>query len=308
MSPIRTVALLTNPVAGHGKALAAAELAKARLTARGIDVLALAGTSAENARELARHAITTGVDALVVVGGDGMIHLALQSVVGTSTPLGVIPAGTGNDQAREYGWPRGRAEAAADVVADGHLTEIDVGVAETADGKRTLFGSVLASGFDSLVTDRTNRMSWPHGRARYNVAMLVEFAQLRARPVKITLADGTLIEQDALLVAVGNTKSYGGGMRICPAADPSDGLLDVTIGGASTRRKVLAQFPSIYRGTHVTRPEVRTVRTERLRIEMDGINAYADGDYVGPLPVDVSLLPRAVSVIVPGVVRGKEGY
>ena len=297
---IREIALLANPAAGHGKAMKAAERARARFAAKGVAVRDLRGNSPEHSRELALQAVTDGVDALVVVGGDGMIHLALPAVVGTSTPLGVIPAGTGNDQAREHGWPRTSAEDAADVVIAGKLKDIDIGVAETSDGRTTYFGSVLASGFDSLVSDRTNRMRWPHGRARYNVAMLAEFVNLRPLPFRVTLADGTVIEKDVLLVAVGNTKTYGGGMRICPDADPTDGLLDVTVGGATSRRKVLAQFPSVYKGTHVNRPEVQTFRTSSLRIESPGINAYADGEYVGPLAVDVSLLAKGASILVPG--------
>jgi diacylglycerol kinase (ATP) len=296
---IRDIALLTNPAAGHGKALAAADRAQARFAERGVQVRALVGDGPEHARELAREAVSDGVDALVVVGGDGMIHLALPAVVGTGTPLGVIPAGTGNDQAREHGWPRGAPERAADVVLDGSPKSVDVGVATTADGKRTYFGSVLASGFDSLVSDRTNRMSWPHGRARYNVAMLAEFVHLRPLPFAVTLADGTRVERDVLLVAVGNTKTYGGGMRICPDADPTDGMLDVTIGGAASRGRVLLQFPRVYKGTHVHDARVQTFRTPSLRIEADGINAYADGDLVGPLPVDVSVLPRGLTLLVP---------
>ena len=296
---IRQIALLTNPVAGHGRARDAAERAWSHFARRGVAVRHLVGTSAAESAEMAKEAAASGVDAIVVVGGDGMIHLALPAVVGTDVPFGVIPAGTGNDQARQYGWPRDSVEAAVNVVLDGRDQRVDIGVADTADGERTYFGSVLASGFDSLVSDRTNRMTWPHGRARYNVALLAEFVNLRPLPFRVVFADGTVVEQDLLLVAVGNTQSYGGGMRICPHADPTDGLLDVTVGLASPRRRVLAQLPAVYRGTHIDRPETLTFRTPSLRIESPGINAYADGDYVGPLPVEVSVLPKAAVFRVP---------
>ncbi len=296
---IRSVALVTNPAAGRGRAQGIAHRAAARLAERGVTVRELSGGTPEQSRALAATAVADGVDALVVVGGDGMIHHALPAVVGTGTPLGVVPAGTGNDQARFYGWPRSSPEAAADVIADGRTRSVDVGVAVTADGRRSLFGSVLASGFDSLVSDRTNRMRWPRGRARYNLAMLAEFANLRPLPCSVTTAEGETISEDVLLVAVGNTSSYGGGMRICPAADPGDGVFDVTIGAALGRRRVLAQLPSVYRGTHIDRPEARTLRTAALRIDSPGINAYADGEYLGPLPVDVTLEPRALTLLVP---------
>jgi diacylglycerol kinase (ATP) len=296
---MKHVALLTNPVAGHGKAIAATQRALARLHHHGVRVRELVGGDPDEGAQLAREAVADGVDALVVVGGDGMIHLALGAVAGTTTPLGVVPAGTGNDQARAHGWPRKSPEAAVDVVVEGVDQAVDLGEVTTADGRVQLFGSVLASGFDSLVSDRTNRMRWPHGRARYNVATLAEFVNLRPLPFRITLDDGTVIERDLLLVAVGNTRSYGGGMRIAPDADPTDGLLDVTIGGAGTRRQVLRLMPKVYRGTHVRHPQIEVVRTTGLRIESPGINAYADGEYLGPLPADVRLKPRAVLLRVP---------
>jgi diacylglycerol kinase (ATP) len=109
-----------------------------------------------------------------------------------------------------------------------------------------------------------------------------------------------VIERDLLLVAVGNTRSYGGGMQIAPGADPTDGLFDVTIGGAVSRRGVLRMMPHVYRGTHIANPKVEVVRTNSLRIESPSISAYADGEYLGPLPVEITLLPRAVHVLVRG--------
>jgi diacylglycerol kinase (ATP) len=98
---------------------------------------------------------------------------------------------------------------------------------------------------------------------------------------------------------VGNTRSYGGGMMIAPDADPTDGLFDVTIGGAGTRRAVLRLMPQVYRGTHVRHPKIEVVRTSSLRIESAGINAYADGEYLGPLPAEIRVRPRAAHVRVP---------
>lgn len=299
MTPVRRVALLANPAAGHGRAPRLAAAARDRFAELGIEVYDLLPGSAAQARALAEQAVADGVDALVVVGGDGMLHLALAAVVGSSTHLGAIPAGTGNDQARAHGWPRKSVADAVEVIAAGHTRRVDVGTIETAEGNRTLFGSVLAAGFDSLVSDRTNRMTWPHGRARYNLAILAEFVNLRPLSMRVSLEDGTVIDDDLLLVAVGNTGTYGGGMRICPDADPTDGLLDVTIGRAVSRRKVLRQLPAVYRGTHVHRPEVQTFRTRSLVIEAEGINAYADGEYIGPLPVRVGLMPGALTVLVP---------
>ncbi|MFJ2581514.1 diacylglycerol kinase [Kitasatospora aureofaciens] len=296
---IRRVALLSNPAAGAGHAAPAAHRAVARLRALGVDVDLREGCDPEDAVRLAREAVADGVDAVVVVGGDGMINLALQAVAGTAVPLGVIPAGTGNDHAREYGLPRDTPEAAADVIAAGRTRTVDLGRITAPDGTTRWFGSVLATGFDSLVSDRANHLRWPRGRMRYNLAILAEFANLRPLPFRITLADGTVIERDLTLAAVGNTRSYGGGMLICPGALPDDGLLDLTVVAAMPRLRIARFFPTIFKGTHIQHPEVETHRTPSLRIDSPGITSYADGEFIAPLPIDVSVDRGALRLLVP---------
>ncbi|MEV8321565.1 diacylglycerol kinase [Kitasatospora sp. NPDC056731] len=296
---IRRVAVLSNPAAGAGHAAPAAHRAVARLHALGLQVDRHAGRDPEDAVRLARRAVADGVDAVVAVGGDGMVNLALQAVAGTAVPLGVIPAGTGNDHARAYGLPLATPEAAADVVAAGRTRTVDLGLVTAADGTTRWYGSVLATGFDSLVSDRANRLRWPRGRMRYNLAILAEFANLRPLPFRITLADGTVIERDLTLAAVGNTRSYGGGMLICPDALPDDGLLDLTLVAAMPRLRIARFFPTLFKGTHTTHPEVTTHRTASLRIDSPAITAYADGEFIAPLPVDVSAAPGALHLLVP---------
>jgi diacylglycerol kinase (ATP) len=296
---VRRVAVLTNPAAGIGHAEPAARRAVARLRALGVEVEPQAGRSAEDAVRLAREAAADGVDAVVVVGGDGMINLALQALAGTPVPLGLIPAGTGNDHAREYGLPIAAPEAAADVIAAGRVRGVDLGRITGPDGAVRWYGSVLATGFDSLVSDRANRLRWPRGRMRYNLAILAEFANLRPLPFRITLADGTVIERDLTLAAVGNTRSYGGGMLICPSALPDDGLLDVTLVDAMPRLRIARFFPTLFKGTHISHPEVTTLRTESLRIESPGITAYADGEFITALPVEVTVVREALRLLVP---------
>ena len=119
----------------------------------------------------------------------------------------------------------------------------------------------MAAGFDSLVTDRTNRMRWPHGRMRYNLAMVAELSKLRLLPFRLTF-DGEELDTELTLAAFGNTKSYGGGMRICPDADPTDGLLDATMVASASRTKLIRLFPTVFKGTHVDLDEVRTARAQ----------------------------------------------
>lgn len=286
-------------MSGHGNAPHAAERAVAQLQRRGIDVCAIVGTDAAHARRLVDEALDRGTDALVVVGGDGVISLALQALATGDVPLGIVPAGTGNDHAREYRLPTGDPESAADVIADGHTETVDLGRIEDSSGAVKWFGTVMAAGFDSLVSDRTNRMRWPHGRMRYNVAMLAEISKLRLLPFRLTFDDGPEIRTDLTLAAFGNTRSYGGGMLICPGADHSDGLLDVTMITSASRTRLIRLFPTVFKGTHVDLDEVTTKRARTIRVECPGINAYADGDFALPLPVTVSAVPGALRLLVP---------
>lgn len=293
------VTVLTNPMSGHGNAPHAAERAVVQLQRRGIDVCAIVGTDAAHARRLVDDALDRGTDALVVVGGDGVISLALQALATGDVPLGIVPAGTGNDHAREYRLPTGDPEAAADIVADGHTETVDLGRILDTSGAVKWFGTVMAAGFDSLVSDRTNRMRWPHGRMRYNVAMLAEISKLRLLPFRLTFDDGPEIRTDLTLAAFGNTRSYGGGMLICPGADHSDGLLDVTMITSASRTRLIRLFPTVFNGTHVDLDEVTTKRARTVHVECPGINAYADGDFALPLPVTVSAVPEALRLLVP---------
>jgi diacylglycerol kinase (ATP) len=296
---ISRVTMLTNPASGHGTAPHAAERAVTHLQKRGVDVVAIAGTDAEHARRLVEGALERGMDALVVVGGDGIISLALQVLARTDIPLGIIPAGTGNDHAREFKIPATDPVAAADVVADGCTETIDLGLIRGDDGAEKWFGTVMAAGFDSLVTDRANRMSWPHGRMRYNLAMLAELSQLRLLPFRLVLDGGEEIVTDLTLAAFGNTRSYGGGMLICPDADPTDGQIDITMVASDSRTRLIRLFPTVFKGTHIELPNVTTARAKSIAVDSPGINAYADGELAMTLPVEVSAVSGALKILRP---------
>ena len=294
---IGRVTMLTNPASGHGNAPHAAERAIARFQQRGVDVIEIVGTDAEHARRLVDEALARGTDALVVAGGDGVISVALQALARGDVPLGVIPAGTGNDHAREYRLPTGDPEAAADVIADGWAETVDLGRIVNRDGVTKWFGTVMAAGFDSLVSDRTNRMRWPHGRMRYNLAMIAELSKLRLLPFRLSFDGGDEVRTDLTLAAFGNTRSYGGGMLICPNADHADGLLDITMAHSGSRTKLIRLFPTVFKGTHVDLDEVTTARAKSVSVDSPGINAYADGEFACPLPVEVSAVPGALKIL-----------
>ena len=299
MTEVGRVTLLTNPMAGHGNAPHAAERAVARFQERGVDVTEIVGRDAQHARDLVEGAINNGTDALVVAGGDGVISLALQALAHSDIPLGIIPAGTGNDHAREYGIPVGDPAAAADVIVAGHTETIDLGLIRASDDTTTWFGTVAATGFDSLVSDRVNRMRWPHGRMRYNLAIVAELSQLRPLPFRLVLDGDREIVTDLTLAAFGNTRSYGGGMLICPDAGHGDGLLDITMVSSGSRLKLVRLFPTIFTGTHVELDEVTTAQARKIWVECPAINAYADGEYACPLPAEISAVPGALTIFRP---------
>ena len=304
MTTISRVTVLTNPMAGHGNARHAAERAVVRFQQLGIDVVGIVGRDAANALELAREAVRDGTDAFVVVGGDGVIRLALQALAHSGIPLGIIPAGTGNDHAREYGIPTADPAAAVDVIAAGHTETVDLGRIRGSDGSDTWFGTIAATGFDSLVSDRVNRMRWPHGRMRYNLAILAEISQLHPLPFRLVFDGEREMIADLTLAAFGNTRSYGGGMLICPGADHSDGLLDVTMVRSGSRTRLIRLFPTVFKGTHIALDAVSTARARTVTVESPGINAYADGDYVCPLPAEISVETGALKILVPVVRQG----
>lgn len=292
------ITLFVNPTAGRGRGARAARPAASALRDAGFSVRTVLGDDPRDALARARAAVEEGTGALIAVGGDGMANLALQAVVGTGTPFGLVAAGTGNDFARALGMPLREPAAAGRMIADalkcGRVRDIDLG----RIGDRW-FGAVLASGFDSRVNDRGNRMRLPLGRFKYDLAIVAELAAFRPLPYRITLDGGEVREVEATLVAVGNGPSYGGGMRICPGADLTDGLFDITVVGECSRATLLRVFPRVYRGTHVGHPAITVLRAASVELAAEQVTGYADGEPVGPLPLTARCVPGALRVVGP---------
>jgi diacylglycerol kinase (ATP) len=287
---VSAIAVLVNPTAGRGRGARAADVAITHLQRAGLRILRFQGEDGDDSASLAQAAVADGVDALVVVGGDGLVNLAAQALKGTDIPLGIIPAGTGNDAARSLGIDRKDPLAAADLVIAGRRRAVDL-----ADAGGRVFVTVLAAGFDSLVNERANRLRWPRGQMRYNLATLAELRVFR--PLRYTLElDGVTRDLEAMLVAVGNMASYGGGLRMCEGAEPDDGLLDVVVIKPVSKPELVKVFPRLFKGTHVTHPQYERHRVSSVSIAAPGVVAYADGERVGPLPMTVRVLPGALRV------------
>ncbi|MFF7243140.1 diacylglycerol kinase [Embleya sp. NPDC008237] len=289
----REIAVFVNPTAGRGRGLKAASVAADLLRERGLTPHQVSAPGAAEGIARLRAVVRRGVDAVVAVGGDGTVAAALQAVAGTSTPLGVVPIGSGNDFARALDLPVGDVAAAARVVADLHARPVDLGRA----GERW-FGTILCTGFDSRVNERANRMTWARGRTRYNAALLGELSALKPIAYELEL-DGKPFEVEATLIAVGNGRSYGGGMRMCPDADLADGLFDVTVVAGCGRAELLRVFPKVYSGKHVSHPLVTVHRAASVSLSARGLSGWADGERLGALPLTADCIPDAVRVLTP---------
>jgi diacylglycerol kinase (ATP) len=293
----RRLLLAVNPSASFGRNRAVGPAVAERLIAEGYEVAVLREANFELLRRETQSAFEQGTDGLIVVGGDGMVSLGLNLVAQTGVPLGVIAAGTGNDLARGLGLPHEDPAAATEALVEALRRPpqaIDAAVVQHG-GLRTWYVCVLSAGFDAVVNERANRMSRPRGPSRYTLALLRELATFRPLPYVLTI-DGVRREQRAMLVSVANSPSLGGGMRIVPHADLADGLLDVFIVHPLSRIGLLAVFPRVFAGRHVDHPAVEFLQAKRVRIEGADVVAYADGERVGRLPLDVEVVPGALSV------------
>ena len=286
----RRIAVLVNPTSGKGRGARLSQPVADSLRGAGLEPEVVVGRDGDEAFDRLRDRVAAGVDGVVAVGGDGLVNIALQVVGGTDVPLGVVPAGTGNDIARSLGLAPHDAPAAVRLVVGGRTRAIDIG---RANGR--WFGGLLRSGFDSMVNERANRMSWPNGRSRYNLAILAELRTFRPVPYVLEL-DGARVETEAMLVAVGNGPSYGGGMRVTPDAQLDDGLLDVTVLGPISKPEFIRVFPTVYKGTHVSHRAVTVWRARSVTLHADGVTAYADGERVAVLPVTCDAVPGALQV------------
>ncbi|CAN5313254.1 diacylglycerol kinase [soil metagenome] len=293
-----------NPTASFGKGRNVGPAVVQTLRALGHDVTSLQEPDFEQLMASGRKAVASKPDALIVVGGDGMVNLGTNLVAKTKVPLGIVPSGTGNDMARGLGIPHDNTEKAiealvtalakpARVIDAGRISYADP---ETGEPSTRWFACVLSAGFDSVVNERANRMQHPKGASRYMIALGLELVRLKPIPYRLVL-DGTEFVTRAMLVSVGNNVSIGGGMKVTPDALVDDGLLDVLVVRPLSRAAFVRIFPRVFQGTHVSDPRVSIQRARRIRIESDVAVAYADGERIGPLPIDIEVVPGALRLL-----------
>lgn len=271
--------VVINPHSGNGRGEAYATRVTRFLDERHFRYHPVAASSAAQlSADLAALLASNHYEGIISVGGDGLAHLVLQHAVPRNLPFAVIPAGTGNDFVRTLGWSVEKFEPFLERVISTAPSPIDLGNVDSE-----WFGAILSTGFDSVVNEKANSLSWPKGPQRYNVAIAIELPRFKPISYEIN-CDGNVFSIDAMLVAVGNGRSYGGGMNICPQAQLHDGLFDLVILEPVSKIEFIKTFPKVYSGSHITHPRVRTLRGKKISISADAI-AYADGERIGPAPV-----------------------
>ncbi len=296
----RRIGLIVNPTADKGRGAALGRDVAEQLRSRGHEVIDLSSETADGARASALTGIAAGLDVLAVTGGDGTVNLGVNLCAGTDTVLAIVAAGTGNDIARGLELPVHDAVAAAEVIANGRVRVIDAGRHTDGQGVQHWFAGVLGAGFDSLVNERANTWGWPKGRMRYNLAIARELPVFKPIPYVVEV-DGVRHSTQAMLVAVGNGQSYGGGMRVCPEASFDDGLFDILIVHQISTFEFLKVFPKVFSGKHVGHPAVEILRGRQVWLEATGIVSYADGERFAALPMGAEIVPAALHVLVPGL-------
>ena len=271
----------------RGRSAEAAATVRSSLASAGAEVVNIDALDAPGALEAARAAVRAGAERLIAVGGDGTVHLALQAVAGTDTVLGVVALGTANDFAHALG-----IDSA--VTADNLLAPA-VRFDAIRMGEKWV-ASVATAGFSGDVNARANSMGFPKGAWRYTWATILSLPRLKHRSVSLTV-DGVRHDHKAVMVAVANTCSFGGAMRICPNAEPSDGMLDVTVVGDVGRLELLRCFRLVFSGRHLTHRKVFTYRGGMVELHCDDeLAVWGDGEPLGFAPVRFEVVRDAVAL------------
>lgn len=306
----RPFGVVVNPTSALGRGRRVARRVLAAFAKAGVAAIEVSGPDAAACREAVRSACATGLRGLVLVGGDGLIGLVLQLPEARALPIGVVPAGSGNDFARQFEL-RGHTRSAVHRILSVESTprSVDLGVVALpaepplGDGstREHWFAGGLSIGFDAAINRRANALRLPLGPLRYHLALLIELAVLRSRPFTISTETATGRQEtrsfDGLLATAMNIRAIGGGIPLAPGASADDGLLDLVEVSHGTKLRILSVLGVLARGRHERLPEVRITRVRRARIEAGDEVAYADGERVGRSPFEVRVAPAALTLL-----------
>ena len=278
--------VLINQLARRGKGAKAARLIFRCFEELDVDYALVPGETLPEVKHNLQELVDQGAERIIVAGGDGIIHHAIQSIATTETVLGIIPIGTGNDFCRALAIPAGIENAVATSL--GEPSPIDL-----LKVNDRWVASVMTFGFSSDVNVRAEGMRWPTGPSRYTVSTLVSLRSLSSQFVNFSI-DDIPFEREISLWNVANTSDFGGGMKIAPAANPFDGIANLTLVSKVGRFELLRFFRRVFSGSHMSHPKVEGLDGKRIVIETAGLGLWADGEFIGESPAVIDLVPDAI--------------
>lgn len=284
--------IVSNRFSGRGRAGVRSSSLKEKLQARGHFATEVNGSTLEGCLvDLRANLVINSPRGILIVGGDGLVNAVVSEVhkVAVDTPILVVAEGTGNDFSRTCGTFGLSDDDLVDLICKRDPHRLDL----LLINERPCV-EIAATGFDANVNRRANAMRRVKGKLKYVVAMLQELIRLKAISYRLIL-DGNERTFEALFVAVANSASYGGGMRISPNSSPHDGLIEVAVLEPVTRLELLRVFPRVFSGTHINHPSFKVYRGVEGRLEAE-TSVYADGEDFGTLPIDFRVFPNAIKV------------
>lgn len=286
--------VVINPKSGGGRGAIVGRRVREHFTRSVHEVTYVEGTSRdESLAEVSNQSKTSQFDLIICVGGDGLIHDLLPTLLEFSLPLLVIPAGTGNDFARTLGLHRKRISTLLELPVRKESSAVDVGMIYHST-LETPFVQVLSAGFDSVVNERANNFKVVKGKIKYILAVLQKVWRFHAIDFEISV-DGVTQHRRAALVCIANGTSYGGGMQIVPQAKNNDGYLDLMIVDEVSPLRLLMVFPRVFFGSHVKHPKVHFVTGKEVLIS-GATTTFADGERITELPIRVCLAQQSLQV------------
>lgn len=289
--------LVANPRAGHGKAGHRLVDFQNLCSSRGIKLATRLTGRCGHATEIVAAEDLDSFNGVIAWGGDGTVFEAVngmfQNPAGPVVPLGVVPTGTGNSFARDLNLERGDLESALDPIAAGRTRRVDVGRFRTEDSEH-YYLNILGLGFVSDVTATAARLKI-FGNASYTMGVILRTLFLDTFHLELEI-DGTSIEREATFLEISNSR-YTADFLMAPRAQIDDGLLDITLLGKISRRRLLRLFPTVFRGEHTQYPEVETFTARSIRVITGQPKVLSpDGELVGTSPTEVTCLHEALEV------------
>jgi len=291
---MKTIVIL-NPKASQGKAILMKENILSELSRQGIDFEMHISKSADDIIESSKHYLSLGFKNFLGAGGDGTLHYIAQVIAGTDCNLGIIPIGSGNDIIKTLGISN-NIEESIKIIKKGKIKRIDIGFFN--DSK--YFIGYASSGFDSEVLRFANNTKLPiKGALRYNLSVYKTLITFKPKVFSMEY-DGIFRDENMMFSVVSNLKYYGGGMKISPSADPSDGKFDVCLVKAMGKMSFIKAFPKVYAGEHTQIPQVEIFRTQEIKIDcVNKFEIHGDGEYLGVLPAKLKILPGMLNIFIP---------